>query len=110
LYRQLEQDNPGAEYAHGPGAEYAHGPGAEYAHGPGAEYAHWDRRWATAGELEGFIQHLDRVLQRIDFYDETNKRQSLTRLRRLYTRLALDETEVQMLRGILSQMELAAGD
>ena len=72
------------------------------------ETSHWDRRWATAAELEGFMAHLDRVLLSIDFYGDHNKRQSLTRLRRLFTRVGLDETEVQMLRGVLTQMEQAA--
>ena len=32
-----------------------------------------------------------------------------TRLRRLFTRVALDDTEVQMLRGILNQLAAGGG-
>jgi len=72
------------------------------------ETQQWDRRWATAAELEGFFEHLDRVLIDIDFYSEANKGKPFTRLRRLFSRVGLDETEVQMLRGVLKQMEQAA--
>ena len=75
----------------------------------GGETGHWDRRWATASELEGLLQHLDQVLQEIDFYGADSRRQSLTRFRRLYTRVGLDETEVQMLRGMLTQIRTAIG-
>ena len=36
------------------------------------------------------------------FLDPANPGQTLTRLRRLFTRVQLDETEVGMLRGILT--------
>lgn len=68
----------------------------------------WDRRWATAAELEGFMEHLDRVLLDIDFYTEANRGKPFTRLRRLFSRIGMDDTEVQMLRGLLKQMEQAA--
>ena len=54
------------------------------------------------------MEHLDRVLIDIDFYSETNRGKTFTRMRRLFSRVGLDETEVQMLRGVLKQMEQAA--
>lgn len=69
-----------------------------------SQTAHWDRRWATNAEFEGFLQHLDETLIDIDFYAAEQRGQSLTRLRRLFSRTRLDETEVQMLRGVLSQI------
>ncbi len=72
------------------------------------ETQHWDRRWATAAEVEGFMEHLDRVLLDIDFYSEASRGKTFTRIRRLFSRIGMDETEVQMLRGVLKQMEQAA--
>ena len=72
------------------------------------ETGHWDRRWATAEELEGFMEHLDRMLLNIEFYNPATRGKTFTRLRRLFSRVGLDDTEVQMLRGVLKQMEQAA--
>ncbi len=65
----------------------------------------WDRRPATSGEIEGMLEHLASVLQRIDYLDLENPRQTMTRLRRLFTRASLDVTETQMLRGIFRAIE-----
>jgi tRNA (cytidine32/uridine32-2'-O)-methyltransferase len=70
-----------------------------------AEEQEWDRRPATAAELEGFLRHLQAVLTAIDFYDPQNPRQAMTRFRRLFSRVRPDETEVRMLRGVLSHVE-----
>lgn len=67
----------------------------------------WDRIPATVAQIEGLIGHLEAVLVDSEFLDPANPGQTMTRLRRLLTRITPDETEVQMLRGILSQ--LAAG-
>jgi tRNA (cytidine32/uridine32-2'-O)-methyltransferase len=69
----------------------------------------WDRRPATVADLERLYAHLDRVLGAIEFYDPANPRQALTRLRRLFSRVRPDETEVRMLRGILTQVERQLG-
>jgi len=69
----------------------------------------WDRELASAAEVEGFHEHLETVLRLIDFHDPAAPRQSLTRLRRLFARVELDETEVAMLRGILTHVERAVG-
>ncbi len=67
----------------------------------------WDRELASAAEVEGFHEHLEAVLRLIDFHDSAAPRQSLTRLRRLFARVDMDETEVAMLRGILTHVERA---
>lgn len=67
----------------------------------------WDRPRATHDELGAFFSHLESVLTQIDFYDPENPREAMTRLRRLFTRTDLDQTEVQILRGILSHVEKA---
>ena len=64
----------------------------------------WDRRAATAKELAAFYAHLERVLVDSGFLDPQNPGQTLTRLRRLFTRASPDETEIQILRGVLTQL------
>lgn len=64
----------------------------------------WDRPLATTAQLEGLLEHLQATLVRSEFLDPANPGQTMTRLRRLFTRVDLDDTEVQMLRGILSHL------
>ena len=65
----------------------------------------WDRPPATAQQIEGLMTHLEQVLITSGFLDPANPGQSLTRLRRLLNRVQPDETEVQMLRGVLDHLE-----
>ena len=65
----------------------------------------WDQELATAGELESFLQHLEKVLVALDFHDPENPRQLMPRMRRLYGRINLDKMEINILRGILSATE-----
>jgi tRNA (cytidine32/uridine32-2'-O)-methyltransferase len=64
----------------------------------------WDRSPATVAQTEGLLGHLEEVLLESGFLDPENPGQTMTRLRRLFTRITPDETEVQMLRGILKQL------
>ncbi len=64
----------------------------------------WDRSPATSAQLEGLIGHFETVLVDAGFLDPENPGQTMTRLRRLLTRVTPDETEVQMLRGILREL------
>ena len=66
---------------------------------------HWDRPWARHDAVERLLDHLALVLNEIDFVAPGDKGQTLTRLRRLILRQRLDETEVQMLRGILKKIQ-----
>jgi tRNA (cytidine32/uridine32-2'-O)-methyltransferase len=65
----------------------------------------WDHPPATAAAFEDFMTHLAAVLERAAFLDPGNPGQTMTRLRRLFIRTALDEKEVQMLRGILKELD-----
>ena len=65
----------------------------------------WDREPATSAQLESLIEHWDEVLEELDYLDPDNPGKVLTRFRRLFTRLELDETEAQMLRGFLSHVQ-----
>lgn len=69
----------------------------------------WDRSPATSAELEGLIEHFEAVLVGSGFLNPENPGQTMTRLRRLLTRVTPDETEVQMLRGVLKQLGGSSG-
>ncbi len=61
-----------------------------------------DKPPATAEEMEGYFRHLEQTLIDIDFIDPDNPRKLMRRLRRLYNRAQPDDTEVNILRGILT--------
>lgn len=65
----------------------------------------WDYRDATAGDLEGFYEHLEKVLVEIDFLNPAAPRKLMPRLRRLFNRVRMDVMEINILRGILGMME-----
>jgi len=67
----------------------------------------WDQQVATAGELERYLDHLEKVLIRLHFLDPSNPRLLLRRLRRLYQRIHPDRMEINILRGILTATETA---
>ena len=69
---------------------------------------HRDRQPATAAEVAAMLAHLERALLAIGFQDPRAPRQTMTRFRRLFARVRLDETEVAMLRGVLTHVERAA--
>lgn len=60
---------------------------------------------ANVEQLEYFYQHLHSVLTRIEFLQPFRSQQIMDRLRRLFSRAELDETEVKILRGILSAIQ-----
>ena len=68
-----------------------------------------DRRLATVTEMAAFFEHLQTALLRVGFLNPKAPRQVMTRMRRLFGRVGLDETELGMLRGMLSHIESVAG-
>jgi tRNA (cytidine32/uridine32-2'-O)-methyltransferase len=70
-----------------------------------ASQEEWDYPWASADEMEGFYEHLQRVLVDLDFLKPEAPRQLMTRLRRLYNRAQLDTMEMNIMRGILTAIE-----
>jgi TrmH family RNA methyltransferase len=62
---------------------------------------------ATAAELEGFHEHLERVLWTAKFLHPDHPVQLRLKLRRLFTRAALDRNEINILRGMLAALDPA---
>lgn len=67
---------------------------------------------ATHAQVERLFEHLEQVLEQIDFLRMSNPQRGMRRLRALVNRATPDQNEVQLLRGILSatQHALAKGD
>lgn len=60
---------------------------------------------ASAAEVNGFLSHLDELLQEIEFIQAGKEKTLSLRLRRLFQRSMLETTEVNILRGILSTVQ-----
>jgi tRNA (cytidine32/uridine32-2'-O)-methyltransferase len=73
------------------------------------ETAAWDRPLATAEHVQGLLGHFEEVLIASGFVDRERPGQTMTRLRRLFLRQRLDDTEVQILRGVLTTLDPRAG-
>lgn len=65
----------------------------------------WDMPPAKSAALEHYYEHLQETLEKIGFLEADNPRQTMTRLRRLYSRVRLDEMELNILRGVLTAMQ-----
>lgn len=65
----------------------------------------WDTRRARADEVEHLFNHLEETLIEMEFLDPAAPKQLMTRLRRMFSRIRLDDMEVQMMRGILSNTQ-----
>lgn len=64
----------------------------------------WDRPMASVQQVEDMLAHLNQVLLDSAFLDPDNPGQTMTRLRRLFKRNRLDDTEIQILRGVLKHL------
>lgn len=60
---------------------------------------------ANQEQTNGMFQHLEQALVDIEYLDPNNPKMLMPRLRRLLLRADLDQTEVNILRGILKQMQ-----
>jgi tRNA (cytidine32/uridine32-2'-O)-methyltransferase len=72
---------------------------------PASEDEQWDTPFCTLENLERFYLHLEQTLTAIEFLDPAAPRQLMARLRRLYGRVRLDEMELNILRGILTETQ-----
>lgn len=69
----------------------------------------WDVPRAKHVALEKYYEHLEDTLVKLQFLDPENPRQTMTRLRRLYNRVRLDEMELNILRGLLTSIQNRLG-
>jgi tRNA (cytidine32/uridine32-2'-O)-methyltransferase len=61
--------------------------------------------FATATEMQNFYQHLQQTLLDIEFLNVKHPGKMMHRLKRLFNRSRLEVTELNILRGILTQMQ-----
>ncbi|MCH9717969.1 MAG: RNA methyltransferase, partial [Gammaproteobacteria bacterium] len=59
---------------------------------------------AKAEQVEQYYVHLETVLEAIDFLKPSNPKHVMLRLRRLFNRAQLEAVEINILRGILTQI------
>ena len=65
----------------------------------------WDQPPAENKALELYYEHLQETLEKLGFLEPGNPRQTMTRLRRLYSRIRLDQMELSILRGVLTSVQ-----
>jgi len=71
-----------------------------------ASQAHlWDVPMAKSNHINNLISHFIKVAEQLEVYNKGNPRQIGARIKRLFTRVGLDEMEVNFLRGFLSAIE-----
>ncbi len=61
---------------------------------------------ASAEQVEGMFRHLEQALVEIEFLDPENPKKLMPRLRRMFARTQLETEEVNILRGIATQLIL----
>lgn len=66
------------------------------------------RNISRSSELEPMFEHMEETLLRIGFLNLQNPSHIMRSLRRIYFRAGLDEREVAIIRGMLSQIDWAA--
>lgn len=70
-----------------------------------------EQRLLAGGEaLETMYAHMERVLLKIGFLNPENPAHLMRTLRRIYARAELDEREVSIVRGMMSQIDWAANE
>ena len=65
---------------------------------------------APGESLEAMYQQMERVLLKIGFLNPENPAHLMRSLRRVFSRAELDDREVAVMRGMMSQMSWAAGE
>jgi tRNA (cytidine32/uridine32-2'-O)-methyltransferase len=64
-----------------------------------------DAPLATAAELDGFHEHLERLLTDAGFLHPEHQRQVKLKLRRIFLRAALDKNEMNIMRGVVTALD-----
>lgn len=65
----------------------------------------WDEPPASSAETEGFLAHLQQVMEASGFFRSGQDNQAMTRLRRLFLRARPDRTEISTFRGVLANVD-----
>ena len=73
--------------------------------GEALQFTDWDRPPAKASDMELYYEHLQLALAELGFIDPDNPRQTMTRLRRLFSRVRPDDMELGILRGMLTAIQ-----
>ena len=66
---------------------------------------HWDVPLAESNHVERLIKHFVEVAAELEVFNKGNPRQIGARIKRMFTRIGLDEMEVNFLRGFLGAVE-----
>lgn len=77
---------------------------ATFADRAAASMPAWDEPLATVEGMERFYEHLEITLTEIGFLNPAAPRQLMTRLRRLFNRVHMDQMELNILRGMLTEI------
>lgn len=64
-----------------------------------------DNIYPSTKNLEDFYQHLEKLLMKIEFIDAKKPMHQMQKLRRLFARARLEASELQLLRGILTELQ-----
>ena len=67
--------------------------------------SYWDVPLAESNHVERLIEHFIQVAAELEVFNKGNPRQIGARIKRMFTRIGLDEMEVNFLRGFLGAVE-----
>ena len=70
-----------------------------------AKSSYWDVPLAESNHVERLIEHFIQVAAELEVFNKGNPRQIGARIKRMFTRIGLDEMEVNFLRGFLGAVE-----
>lgn len=62
------------------------------------------RLLATSEQLSGFYSHLEQILIKIEFLNPRHPKKLMYRLKRLFSRSQMEQVEINILRGILTEL------
>ena len=66
---------------------------------------YWDVELANNEQTERLINHMDELMQEVDFYDVENPRKLLVRVRRFFKRSKIDVMEANIFRGFFATIQ-----
>ena len=66
---------------------------------------YWDVELASNDQTERLINHMDELMQEVNFYDIENPRKLLVRVRRFFKRSKIDVMEANIFRGLFATIQ-----